>query len=92
MAMIDAHLTDGRTVFRCMSRGTLIRMFKRDLDTLDEGRAEHIWVMWHPQAEWEKIAVHYVKKHSVAFIRNIGAEERNAFLAEHEPERVGATA
>lgn len=80
MAMVDVHMTDGRTVFRAMSRGTMVKLFRKDLEEFDEGRAESVWVMWHPQAEWELLRVHYMKKHSVAWVREVPPKERDEFL------------
>jgi hypothetical protein len=84
MAMVDAHLTDGRTTFRVMSRGTLIKLFKQaDLsDALDEAKAERVWVRWHPQSDWEPIKLFSAKRHSVAFTRLIERAEKQEFLDE----------
>lgn len=83
--MIDCHLTDGRTVFRAMSRGSMIKLFsnaeKADKMDDDDASVSTVWVRWHPQSPWERIRLLTLKKHSVAFTRKIEAPERDEFIA-----------
>jgi hypothetical protein len=80
MAMVDVHHTDGRTVFRAMSRGTMIKLFKADPETIDEARAERVWVRWHPQDEWAPVRLFAMKKHSASFVVKVEPAEAQAFL------------
>lgn len=42
--MVDVHMADGRTVFRALARNNVVRLFTANLDELDSGRPERLWV------------------------------------------------
>lgn len=77
--MVDAHMKDGRTVFRFSKRGKLIDLCKRDPFKLDEDQSLACWVRWNPGDDFVHCRLTNVNKSSIAFTREIFGEERAEF-------------
>jgi len=83
--MIDAHIADGRTVFRFKTRGNMISLINRNLAELESEGAVKCWVRWHPGDDFVPCRVMSLRGNSVSFTREVVGEERQAFDEQYPP-------
>lgn len=80
MAMIDVEIADGRTIFRFRTRGDFIKLIQRKPDKIDEERHVRCWAIRHrDQEDFEPARLSYLRANSVAVVRIVEPEDRQAF-------------
>lgn len=89
--MIEIHMTHDSATFRLLGRGQLVKLAKREVETLDENDAVRCWVKWHPENEWEPLRLLTVRKASIAYTVALSDAVKQAFLAAHAPELADAS-
>jgi hypothetical protein len=80
MAMVDVEIADGRTIFRFRTRGDFIKLIQRKPEKIDEERHVRCWAIRHRDQEgFEPARLSYLRANSVALVRVVEPEERQAF-------------
>jgi hypothetical protein len=80
--MIDVHLSDGRTVMRFASRGTVVTLIKRDPDQLDAHQSERCWIDRGQGEGFKPARLQYLRKHQIGWVEQLDHADADAFLAE----------
>lgn len=84
--MVDVHIRDNRTVMRFSSRDALRRVTQRDIDELEDLKAYKIWIDRGRGDGFQRTRLMQLHPASVSFVEQLSGEQRDAFLAEHDPE------
>jgi hypothetical protein len=85
--IVNAHISDGRTVFQFASRGDLQQALRREVGS--EERTFPTWVRWDLDGGWRPVRLSSLRRQSVAFVVSAmdSAESDDQLPAKEEAQR-----
>lgn len=73
--IVNAHMTDGRTVFQFASRGDLRKAIQNEPDSEEPVIG---WVRWNvADREWHMLRACHIRKHAIAFVVDAQGEAQS---------------